>query len=65
MIPCFLSFDNSFEVAAQRRKQVQEENQERGQALSQRVSGLAGWRMAVTTVPDGLLTWQEAVVLLR
>src|SRR5204862_6990366 len=53
------------EVAKYRRTKLRAENQERGSVLSDRVSRLADWSVAVTTIPTPLLTWEEALVLLR
>jgi hypothetical protein len=55
----------SEKVAAHRRKKMRRESKERGDTLSKRVSDLAAWSIAVTTVPEELLNWEEAVVLLR
>jgi hypothetical protein len=65
-LPMRLFFERvTEEVVAQRRKKLKMENQERGQVLSERVSELAQWSIAVTTVPNDMLSWEEAVVLLR
>lgn len=53
------------EVAAFRRSKLKEDNRQRGQALSERTRRLADWSVAVTTVPEELLRWEEALVLLR
>jgi hypothetical protein len=53
------------EVAKRRRKRLRQQNLERGQTLSKRVEWLAGWTIAVTTVPVDLLQLDEALVLLR
>jgi len=65
-LPMRLFFERvSEEVAEHRRQKLKRENQQRGQALSPRVKALAGWSIAVTTVPETVLCWQEAIVLLR
>jgi hypothetical protein len=53
------------EVAERRRRQVRQQKKEQGQTLAARAEWLAGWTIAVTTVPLALLCWREAVVLVR
>ncbi|HVU65688.1 MAG TPA: IS4 family transposase [Ktedonobacteraceae bacterium] len=64
--PMRLFFERvSEEVAEHRRKKMRVEKQEQGQSVSARSSALAAWNIAVTTVPEDLLDWHEALVLLR
>jgi len=65
-LPMRLLFERVPEqVAAHRRQKVRAENKERGQTVSPRTLRLTEWSVAVTTVATSLLTWQEALVLLR
>jgi hypothetical protein len=52
-------------VAEQRRKQLREEAQRKGQAVSQRRLALAEWTLLVTNAPAALLSAAEALVLVR
>jgi Transposase DDE domain len=64
--PMRLFFERvSPEVAARRRRRLRRDAQKRGKVLSERVNELAGWSLAVTTLAANLLSWTEALVLLR
>ena len=53
------------EVAAYRQHKLKADTLCRGQVLSSKVRHLTNWNLAVTTVAQDLLSWQEALVLLR
>lgn len=65
-LPMRLFFERvPLEVATSRRRKLKAETAARRQTLSPKVSQLAAWNLAVTTVAEELLSWQEALVLLR
>lgn len=53
------------EVGEQRRRRLKEAARKRQQAVSVEALRLADWTMVVTNVPPELLSWQEALTLLR
>jgi len=53
------------EVGEQRRRRLKEAARKRQQALSPAALVLADWTIIVTNVPSELLSWQEALTLLR
>lgn len=53
------------EVAAARRKKMQQEARDKGQTISPTRLALASWTILVTNVPADMLSLEEALVLLR
>ena len=53
------------QVAQERRRKLKQEARRRGQTLSPRRLALAAWTIVVTNLPQGRLSVEEALVLLR